>query len=77
MKLLDRFNMDEFEVEDEIRPDIPCPYCYEEFDIGSLCTHLDDEHSCESRATVCFSFSLPPLIFIVNFFFGKCILWLC
>ncbi|XP_021765970.1 protein DEHYDRATION-INDUCED 19-like [Chenopodium quinoa] len=50
---LDRLNMDDFEMEDEIRPDIPCPYCYEEFDIGSLCTHLDDEHSCESRATVC------------------------
>lgn len=50
---LDRLNMDDFEVEEEIRPDIPCPFCYEEFDIGSLCTHLDDEHSCESRATVC------------------------
>lgn len=52
--LLDRFNIDDFEVmEDEVRPDIPCPYCYEDFDIASLCTHLEDEHSCESRATVC------------------------
>ncbi|KAL2931837.1 Protein DEHYDRATION-INDUCED 19 [Bienertia sinuspersici] len=50
---LDRLNMDDFEVEEDIRPDIPCPYCYEEFDIGTLCTHLEDEHSYESRATVC------------------------
>ncbi|KAH9618745.1 hypothetical protein KSS87_014598 [Heliosperma pusillum] len=48
---LDRLNMDDFEVEDEVRPDIPCPYCYEDFDIASLCAHLEDEHSCESRAT--------------------------
>ncbi|CAA3026231.1 Hypothetical predicted protein [Olea europaea subsp. europaea] len=50
---LDRFNIDDFEVEEDIRPDFPCPYCYEEFDIASLCSHLEDEHSFESRATVC------------------------
>ncbi|KAI3742986.1 hypothetical protein L1987_60687 [Smallanthus sonchifolius] len=47
---LDRFNGDDVEVEEEIRPDFPCPYCYEDFDIGSLCSHLEDEHSCESKA---------------------------
>ena len=41
-------------MEEEVRPDFPCPYCYEEFDVGSLCTHLEDDHPCESRATVCF-----------------------
>lgn len=50
---LDRLNVDDFEVEEEIRPDFPCPYCYEDFDIGSLCSHLEDEHSFESRATIC------------------------
>lgn len=50
---LDRFNIDDFEVEEEVRPDFSCPYCYEEFDIASLCSHLEDEHSFESRATVC------------------------
>ncbi|XP_050232052.1 protein DEHYDRATION-INDUCED 19-like [Mercurialis annua] len=50
---LDRFSIDDFEVEDEVRPDFPCPYCYEDFDITSLCSHLEDEHSCESRVTVC------------------------
>ncbi|KAK9068813.1 hypothetical protein SSX86_012929 [Deinandra increscens subsp. villosa] len=57
---LDRFNVDDIEVEEEIRPDFPCPYCYEDFEIGSLCSHLEDEHSCESKAAVIFflSFSL-------------------
>lgn len=49
---LDRLGIDDFDVEEEVRPDFPCPYCYEEFDIGSLCSHLEDEHSCESRVTV-------------------------
>ncbi|XP_027105343.1 protein DEHYDRATION-INDUCED 19 homolog 4-like isoform X2 [Coffea arabica] len=50
---LDRLNIDDFEVEEEVRPDFPCPYCYEDFDIASLCSHLEDEHSCESKVTVC------------------------
>ncbi|XP_076910582.1 protein DEHYDRATION-INDUCED 19-like [Bidens hawaiensis] len=50
---LDRLNVDDFDVEEEIRPDFPCPYCYEDFDIGSLCSHLEDEHYCESRTTIC------------------------
>ncbi|PQM34882.1 protein DEHYDRATION-INDUCED 19-like [Prunus yedoensis var. nudiflora] len=49
----DRLSIDDFEVEDEVRPDFPCPYCYEDFDIASLCSHLEDEHSCESKVTVC------------------------
>ncbi|KAL2473649.1 Protein DEHYDRATION-INDUCED 19-like protein 3 [Forsythia ovata] len=48
---LDRFNIDDFDVEEDVRPDFPCPYCYEEFDIASLCSHLEDEHSFESKAT--------------------------
>ncbi|XP_008225137.1 PREDICTED: protein DEHYDRATION-INDUCED 19-like [Prunus mume] len=49
----DQLSIDDFEVEDEVRPDFPCPYCYEDFDIASLCSHLEDEHSCESKVTVC------------------------
>ncbi|CAN1129637.1 Protein DEHYDRATION-INDUCED 19 [Linum perenne] len=48
---LDRLSVEEFEVEEDVRPDIPCPYCYEDFDVSSLCSHLEDEHPCESRAT--------------------------
>ncbi|KAK1286948.1 hypothetical protein QJS10_CPB20g01870 [Acorus calamus] len=50
----DRFGVDDFEVEEEeVRPDFPCPYCYEDHDIASLCTHLEDEHPFESKVTVC------------------------
>ncbi|WKA12083.1 hypothetical protein VitviT2T_029509 [Vitis vinifera] len=45
----DRLFIDDLEVED----DIPCPYCYEDHDIASLCSHLEDEHSFESRVAVC------------------------
>ncbi|KAE8714976.1 integrator complex subunit 9-like [Hibiscus syriacus] len=48
----DRLNIDDFEVENEVRPDFPCPYCYEDFDIVSLCSHLEDEHPCESKVAV-------------------------
>lgn len=58
LKIIDRLSIDDFEVEDDVRPDFPCPYCYEDFDIASLCSHLEDEHSCESKVTVSFfSFS--------------------
>ncbi|XP_021294905.1 protein DEHYDRATION-INDUCED 19 homolog 4-like isoform X1 [Herrania umbratica] len=50
---LDRLSIDDFEVDDEVRPDFPCPYCYEDFDIVSLCSHLEDEHPCESKVTIC------------------------
>ncbi|KAK7362799.1 hypothetical protein VNO77_04922 [Canavalia gladiata] len=48
---LDRLGIDDFDVEEEVRPDFPCPYCYEDFDLASLCSHLEEEHSCESRVT--------------------------
>ncbi|XP_073135013.1 protein DEHYDRATION-INDUCED 19-like isoform X2 [Henckelia pumila] len=50
---LDRFGRDGFEVEEDIRSDLPCPYCFEEFDVASLCPHLEDEHPCESRPAIC------------------------
>ncbi|KAF3779721.1 DEHYDRATION-INDUCED 19 protein [Nymphaea thermarum] len=46
--------MDDLEAEEELRPDFPCPYCYEDYDVASLCSHLEDEHpSVDSRAAVC------------------------
>ncbi|XP_052203494.1 protein DEHYDRATION-INDUCED 19-like isoform X1 [Diospyros lotus] len=51
---LDRLNFDEFEVEDEVRPDFPYPHSYEDFDLASLYSHLEDEqHACESKVAVC------------------------
>ncbi|XP_078164047.1 protein DEHYDRATION-INDUCED 19-like [Carex rostrata] len=49
----DRVGIDEFEMEDEIRPELPCPYCYEDHDVTSLCAHLEEEHPFESRAAAC------------------------
>ncbi|XP_042496783.1 protein DEHYDRATION-INDUCED 19-like [Macadamia integrifolia] len=50
---IDRLSIDDFEVEEEVRPDFPCPYCYEDYDIASLCSHLEDEHPFESKVSVC------------------------
>ncbi|GMI72849.1 drought-induced protein19 [Hibiscus trionum] len=50
---LDRLDIDDSEVENEVRPDFPCPFCYEEFDIVALCSHLEDEHPCESKVAIC------------------------
>ncbi|XP_026423577.1 protein DEHYDRATION-INDUCED 19-like isoform X1 [Papaver somniferum] len=50
---LDRLNIDDLLVEEESRPDFPCPYCFEDYDIASLCSHLEDEHPFESKVTVC------------------------
>ncbi|CAN6244108.1 unnamed protein product [Urochloa humidicola] len=49
----DRFGYDDIEPEDEGRSDFPCPYCYEDHDITSLCTHLEDEHPFESKIVAC------------------------
>ncbi|XP_039839366.1 protein DEHYDRATION-INDUCED 19 homolog 4-like isoform X4 [Panicum virgatum] len=49
----DRFGYDDIEPEDEGRSDFPCPYCYEDHDITSLCTHLEDEHPFESKVVAC------------------------
>ncbi|XP_022142277.1 protein DEHYDRATION-INDUCED 19 homolog 4-like [Momordica charantia] len=50
---LDLLGIDDLEMDDDGRPHFPCPYCYENFDVMSLCSHLEDEHSCETRVTVC------------------------
>ncbi|MQL93621.1 hypothetical protein Taro_026268 [Colocasia esculenta] len=48
---LDRLSTDDVGMEEEVRPDFPCPYCYEDHDIASLCSHLEDEHPFESKVT--------------------------
>ncbi|CAA7397455.1 unnamed protein product [Spirodela intermedia] len=50
---LDRLMFDDFDLEEDGRLDFPCPYCYEDHDIASLCSHLEEEHAFESKATVC------------------------
>ncbi|KAL5212344.1 hypothetical protein ABZP36_023191 [Zizania latifolia] len=50
---LDRYGYDDIEPEDEVRPYFPCPYCYEDHDITSLCAHLEDEHPFENKVVAC------------------------
>lgn len=49
----DRLSADEFEVDDEVRPEFVCPYCYEDFEISALCSHLEEEHMYESKGVAC------------------------
>lgn len=39
--------------EEEPRPEFPCPFCSEDFDIVGLCCHIDDEHAAEAKNGVC------------------------
>lgn len=70
----DRFNVEDFDGEEEARPDYPCPYCYEELDIVSLCSHLEAEHSYESKSAVSFSFfsDLYLIIFLLSTNYASC-----
>ncbi len=45
-------NLDDVDGDEDVRPDFSCPYCYEDFDITSLCAHLEDEHCFESKPAV-------------------------
>ncbi|KAL9690035.1 hypothetical protein QQ045_010428 [Rhodiola kirilowii] len=58
ISIFDRLSLNDYELEEEeeemeIRQDFTCPYCYEDFDVVSLCSHIEDEHSSESRAIAC------------------------
>ncbi|OAY84222.1 protein DEHYDRATION-INDUCED 19-like [Ananas comosus] len=50
---LDRLGFNDLEVEEEIRGDFSCPYCYDDHDFMSLCAHLEEEHSLESKLAPC------------------------
>lgn len=41
--------MDEFEGDEEPRPEFLCPFCAEDFDIVGLCCHIDEEHTLEAK----------------------------
>jgi hypothetical protein len=50
--LTDRFGYDDIEPKDVVCSDFPCPSCYEDRDVTSLCAHLEDEHPFESKIVV-------------------------
>ncbi|GJM89736.1 hypothetical protein PR202_ga05952 [Eleusine coracana subsp. coracana] len=46
----DRAGMDEVDMDEEVRPEFSCPYCYDDHDVASLCAHLEEEHPFEPHA---------------------------
>ncbi|MCO5556351.1 hypothetical protein L7F22_009899 [Adiantum nelumboides] len=44
---------DDFDGDTDALFEFSCPFCYLEYDIGSLCSHLEEEHSTESKSVVC------------------------
>lgn len=73
---LDLLGIDDLEMDDDARPHFPCPFCYENFDVMSLCSHLEDEHSCETRVTVFISpfcyLGATKLLFTIHLRLGRC-----
>jgi hypothetical protein len=51
-------NLDDVDGDEDMRPEFSCPYCDEDFDITSLCSHLENEHCFESKPAVSFSLSI-------------------
>ncbi|KAK3198324.1 hypothetical protein Dsin_021739 [Dipteronia sinensis] len=44
---------EEFDGDDDVREEFPCPFCSEYYDIVGLCCHIDDEHPAEANNGVC------------------------
>uniref|UniRef100_A0A0D9WJP5 Drought induced 19 protein type zinc-binding domain-containing protein n=1 Tax=Leersia perrieri TaxID=77586 RepID=A0A0D9WJP5_9ORYZ len=41
------------DMDEEVRPELACPYCYEDHDVASLCAHLEEDHPFEPHAAPC------------------------
>ncbi|XP_047257297.1 protein DEHYDRATION-INDUCED 19 homolog 4 isoform X2 [Capsicum annuum] len=41
--------IEEYEGEDESRPEFLCPFCGEDFDVVGLCCHIDEDHAVEAK----------------------------
>nr|XP_043606289.1 protein DEHYDRATION-INDUCED 19 homolog 4-like [Erigeron canadensis] len=46
-------HVEEFESDDEPRPEYLCPFCAEDFDIVGLCCHIEEEHPVEAKNGIC------------------------
>ena len=60
-------NLDDLDGDEELRIEFSCPYCLEEFDVSTLCSHLEDEHCFESKVAVS-----KPSIHFLDFDFVVC-----
>ncbi|KAJ6925905.1 hypothetical protein NC651_010368 [Populus alba x Populus x berolinensis] len=60
---IDRLNIDAFEVEEEARPDFPCPYCYEDFDIGGDRSLLQEKRPCSRKKSRGWKYETSDFVF--------------
>ncbi|KFK37978.1 hypothetical protein AALP_AA3G054400 [Arabis alpina] len=44
---------EEIDGEEEFREEFACPFCSDDFDIVSLCCHIDEDHPMEAKNGVC------------------------
>ncbi|XAR49663.1 hypothetical protein NMG60_11032929 [Bertholletia excelsa] len=44
---------EDFDGDDESRPEFLCPFCAEDFDVVGLCCHIEEEHAVEAKSGVC------------------------
>ncbi|KAI3469327.1 hypothetical protein Pfo_025990 [Paulownia fortunei] len=49
----DAYHGEEYEGEEEQKPEFLCPFCAEDFDMVGLCCHIDEEHAVEAKNGVC------------------------
>ncbi|KAA8549118.1 hypothetical protein F0562_000802 [Nyssa sinensis] len=49
----DHIDIEEIEEDDDLKSELICPFCSEDFDLVGLCCHIDDEHPAEAQTGVC------------------------
>ncbi|PON96746.1 Dehydration-induced protein [Trema orientale] len=47
------FTLDAVEGDEDTKPCFPCPFCYVDIEVTSLCIHLQEEHCFDLRTAVC------------------------
>ncbi|XP_051129609.1 protein DEHYDRATION-INDUCED 19 homolog 4 [Andrographis paniculata] len=49
----DVYHGEDYEADEEQRPEYICPFCAEDYDMVGLCCHIDEEHAVEAKNGVC------------------------
>lgn len=51
---------EDFEEDDDVAMEYPCPFCADDYDLIELCHHIDEEHQLEDTHGVCEIHILSP-----------------
>ncbi|VVA89752.1 unnamed protein product [Arabis nemorensis] len=46
-------NGEDFDEDDDVAVDYPCPFCSDDYDLVELCHHIDEEHQLEANHGIC------------------------